>query len=216
MKTDAKVEFFKIDESHIKIVTTRGKEVIEQTARIMPEPEVDFSEVKEFFDELVKKEKEKREKPKFLLRKTYLARLEKLSGTKIFQNTFFDVNGEIVDLTKNGALSCAAIVSSFLFMFNKFPDFVWIKEPRAMVESAVRDMESCGWYGIIKPRQGAILVWEPKIQSDGKSHRHIGFYLRGTQAVSNSSAGEYPIEHHFTFGGTRGIEKIYWHPVLDK
>jgi hypothetical protein len=181
---------------------------------------VDFSEIKEFFDKLVdklgKEKTEKTRKPKFLLKNTYFARLNKLPGSKIFQNSIFEINGKEVDLTKNGSLSCAAVVSGFLFTFNNLArNFIWIKEIHLTVESTIADLKAHGWREINELKKGSVLVWEPKIQSDGKPHRHIGFYCGNNLAISNDSEGSYPVQHHCTFKEKRKIENIFWHPALN-
>jgi len=176
----------------------------------------DFSEVKEFFEKLIKEKIKRTRKPKFDLKETYLSRLGDLPGSKIFQNTFFKVENELIDFTKGGALSCAAVVSNFLFMFNKYPDFIWIKNAHVTVESILTDLKECGWHEVIDFRLGSVLIWEPKFKiSDGQDHRNVGFKWVGNLAISNDPDGNIPIFHDLYFYGTRNVEKIFWHHALN-
>ena len=78
-------------------------------------------------------------------------------------------------------------------------------------------MLSNGWYEIKELKPGTVVVWDKKLgNDDGKMHAHNGFYVGGDMAISNDSKGTgFPCKHHYTYNGTRKIEKIYWHPELD-
>ncbi len=145
---------------------------------------------------------------------TYLARIHGLPGTTMFRHLFADVDGSVRDLAKDGALSCAIVVSSVLTLSKL------IDGPRATVDSTVRALEASGWTKTSIAAPGAVLVWEP-IEEHGTSHAHIGFSLGGDRAISNETSSGVPAEHHWTYGvrgdgkPVRAITAIYTHPILD-
>jgi hypothetical protein len=129
----------------------------------------------------------------------------------MFKNLFAENEGKEVDILKNGKLSCAAFVSSLLYLFGL------INNKHATVEGTVRDLISNSWTEIDEPVIGAVILWEKKDFEDGKLHAHIGFYIGDNQAVSNSSFNKgVPVKHHYTYDGTRKIEKLFWHHSLDE
>ncbi len=129
----------------------------------------------------------------------------------MFRNLYVESDGVEKDILDNGRLSCAVFVSSILYI-NKL-----ISDIHATVERTVEDLLSSGWSETTNFQPGAVLVWEKKDFGDGVEHSHIGFYIGNNKAVSNSSFNEgVPVEHDYTYDNTRKIEKILWHPELDK
>ncbi len=129
----------------------------------------------------------------------------------MFRNLYArDDKGNEIDILKNGAVSCAVFDSAILL------NLELIKTPHSTIQGLERDMIKSGWYEISEPKPGAILVWERQVFEDSTSHRHIGFYIGNDEAVSNDSSAGFPRKHHYSYNGTRKIEKIYWHSDLDK
>lgn len=114
------------------------------------------------------------------------------------------------DILENGKLSCAAFVSSVLYL-NRL-----IKGVHATVDSTLRDLFEFGWVETDEMMPGSVLVWEKKDFGSGEMHGHVGFYVGDNMAISNGSFNSgIPIKHHYTYKDTRKIDKILWHPELD-
>ena len=142
-------------------------------------------------------------KPKFILKKTYLARIKKSKGTKMFQDCFVK-NKKIENITQKGIRSCALFVSSILCLFGL------IQSVHATIKGTIQDMKKFGWIEISRPKQGSVLLWEEK-----NRYYHLGFYLGSQKAISNDPKKRTIQIHHFTFQGKRKIEKIFWHKKLN-
>jgi len=132
----------------------------------------------------------------------------------------YGAGGEIVDSLENGRNSCAVLVSSILYSFNSLLEFsdkkLWIKFIHTTVISTEKDMLENGWYEIKELKSGAVIIWEKKDGCNGEPHNHIGFFMGGEEAISNDSRGTgFPHKHHYTYNGTRKIEKIYSHDELN-
>lgn len=145
---------------------------------------------------------------------SYITAIKNSIGTKMFQTLWAEVGGKKRDITERGKLSCAVFVSATLLFFGL------IKERHATVKGTLKDMKESGWRRIKKPRVGSVLVWE-EVDFNHDPHEHAGFYIGPQKAVSNSWTRGTPIEHHWTFGMTKGKPKrrvvaIYWHPRLNK
>jgi hypothetical protein len=148
-----------------------------------------------------------------LLRETYFAMIRKSAGSRMFQTLIARDGKHDRDILENGKLSCAAYVSWILHHFG------FIKDPHATVNGTLKDMRASGWQRIRKPTPGCVLLWEGIRYPDGETHRHLGFFLGGTRAISNSALARVPVFHHWTFGrkGNRPIRRIksmYSHPLL--
>jgi len=159
---------------------------------------------------------------RLLFKNNYLTQIE--NSTKgenhLFRNFYVEKNGEIKDALANGKNSCAVMVSYILYSFNSLLEFLgknrWIQYIHLTVASTEKDMAENGWYEIKDLRPGAVLIWEKKDGRDGEPHNHIGFFIGGEEAISNDSRGTgFPHKHHYTYNGTRKIEKIYWHDELN-
>ena len=142
-------------------------------------------------------------KIKRLIFETYIAAIKNSIGTNLFRNFYVKINGDKKDIMKNGELSCAFFVSSIMVMFRL------IKEVHGTVESTIKDLEKSGWQQIKKPKIGSILIWE-KLYFDGEFHRHIGFFIGGNKAVSNSFEAGCPVKHSWNFNGKRKVDLIFW------
>lgn len=150
-------------------------------------------------------------------KKNYLAMIKNAVRDKnwMFRNFFIVQDGVEKDALEDGGLSCAVFVSSILYLHNSLLEFLkkphWIKFTHANVSSTVRDMLQNGWVEIGELRPGSVLVWEKQ------EHEHMGFCTSETEAISNDSQGTgFPWKHHITYNNTRQIEKILWHPDLDR
>jgi hypothetical protein len=149
-----------------------------------------------------------------LKKKNYLAMIENSAKGEswTFRNLFFKIDGKVIDVLEDGGLSCAFFVSAVLYLSKLIADL------HTTVVGTEKDIMESGWTETEDLKEGVILVWEKKMgKTDGVGHFHIGFYLGDQMAVSNDSRGSgFPHKHHFTYDDTRKIEKIYWHPALDK
>ena len=149
-------------------------------------------------------------------KKNYLAMIENAAKGEnwMFRNFYIIQDGVERDALENGGLSCAAFVSSILYLQNPLLDAIqtphWISSTRATVASLQKDMLQNGWVEIKELRPGSVLIWEKR------EHDHAGFCVSQTEAVSNDSQGAgWPWRHDITYNGARKIEKILWHPALD-
>jgi len=123
----------------------------------------------------------------------------------MFRNLFGLAENQEVDLLDNGGKSCAVFVSAVLYLQKL------IKDIHATVESTEKDMLSFGWQEVPELKVGAVIVWERQ-----GGHLHVGFYAGNDKAISNASnSSGVPEVHDATYGGTRKIERIYWHKSLD-
>lgn len=141
------------------------------------------------------------EKPELLIFENYIATIKASLGTKIFRNLYFRINNKKVDVLRDGDLSCAFFVSTVLKLFGL------IGEIHTTVIGTVQDLKILGWKRIEKPRLGAIIVYGPKKFKSGETHKHIGFYIGGNKAISNSSKNQSPRIHRWNY---RHIEEILW------
>ena len=150
-----------------------------------------------------------KQKVKLLIYDTYLAVIKNSVGSKLFRNLYLVKNDKIIDALNNGQFSCAVFVSWILRIF------YLITEGHATVDGLMKDLKKSGWYKIEKPKIGSILVWE-EIFLNGTLNKHIGFYIGNKKAISNSRDKKTPVKHHWTFGGKRKIESIFWNSKLEK
>ncbi len=177
----------------------------------------DFWLIKEcFFDNLVTM-------IDYLFKKNYLTMIENsVKGENwMFRNFYIEKEGEIKDSLEDGKNSCAVFVSTILYSYNSLLENLgksrWIKFIHLTVASTEKDLKENNWYEIKDLKPGAVLIWEKKDGRNGEPHNHIGFFIRGEEAISNSSKSTgFPWKHHVTYNGTRKIEEILWHPSLDE
>lgn len=155
------------------------------------------------------KKSNKEIKVKPLLFDSYLAAVRNSVGTRMFRNFYARINRKKEDVTIDGIRSCAFFVSTILTMFGL------TKSVHLTLAKVIKDMEESGWYKIKKPRVGAVLIWEREKMS-GKWFGHVGFYVGGDMAISNSTSVRTPQRHHWTFDNKRGIKAIYWHRKLQE
>lgn len=158
----------------------------------------------------------------FDFRSTYLQRIRNSLGSELFQVCYcVNPKGVLEDVCRGGLLSCAVFVSNILKMHSL------IKTPTANVGTLEKELISCDWFlckNKDNPCFGAVLFWEPKKGSDGKMHRHVGFYFMAGIAISNDPRGvnmgstRAPIMHRMDCSDLlrypRKIEKVYSHPKL--
>lgn len=153
---------------------------------------------------------------KFLKKKSLLAIVTnsiKGGDNFLFKNLYAkNEQGEEIDILEDGKNSCAVFVSWILLALEM------IKRPHATVGGVEKDLIESGWFEINELRPGAVLLWESKLgQHDELLHSHIGFYVGNDEAISNDSRGRgFPWKHHYTYNGTRKIDKIYRHSDLDE
>lgn len=145
---------------------------------------------------------------------TYLAMIQGSADANTYRHAYALVDGVKQDLTNDGEYSCAFFVGDMLFRFRL------TKEPHLRVQGLVKDLLDCGWIETTTPQIGDVVVYEPKFESDGRSHLHIAFYFGEDQAFGNRTSKGTPGPHHLTFGtnddGTpvREIGKFLTHPTF--
>jgi len=145
-------------------------------------------------------------------KQNFLLSIRNSIGTQLFRN-YLDETGK--DVLKNGDLSCAYFASSIMLLHGL------MDRAHFTVDGTLFAMEQFGWFKISQPKVGCVVVWG-SVHEDGTSHKHLGFYIGDSQAVSNRSSLGMPGEHplHYT-GLDKGIKKkapvkgFYWHPYLN-
>lgn len=166
----------------------------------------------------------------FDLRATFSSRLKDAVGSDIFRHTYVKavMGGEPIDVCENGLYSCHVFVSNFL----KMHDLVEI--PCANVDSLEKELLKAGWQVywdrkinekqvILRPL--SVLIWGPRLGSDGLIHKHSGFFLGGQSCVSNDprSAKDgstrtiilHNVDLRDVLSEPRQLEKAYIHPKLE-
>jgi len=145
---------------------------------------------------------------------TLLARINDSEGARMWRHTYATCDGERVDLTKDGTVSCAVYVSTLLLMARKLP------EMKATVVSLQQSMKEHNWIEFDEYVPGSVLIWEEAQQFGGEPHLHAGFYLGNKIAMSHSDQDRSPCKHHVTFGvdkngsPVRRVTGVYVHPDL--
>jgi hypothetical protein len=154
--------------------------------------------------------------------KTLLAMVEGSVGTKQFLSLYTAVQSgrrvKHIDVIGRGRFACAYYASSIL-MLNTLSRSGDGSGLHTTVNETVQDMIDFGWYMIDELQRGAVVIWSPKLASDGQHHRHIGFYVGRNRAVSTDGKTGMPTRHHVTYGTKDGlpvrpIEAIYFHERL--
>lgn len=135
-----------------------------------------------------------------LLYKNYLSMIEALPNNELFRHIYVkNENGEEIDVTNNGQLSCAVVVSSVLCLIG------WIDRPHATVNSTLNKLLENAWTETNSPIKGDIILY-----GEGKTgNRHLGFYIDNATAISNSSQKGVPIKHDLTMADGRAPEKYF-------
>lgn len=148
-------------------------------------------------------------KPERLMKKTYLKFIRNSVDSKTFRNFYLTHNGQNLDATKDGKLSCAFYVSSVLVIFQL------IKRIHGTVKATTKDLEESGWTKTDELKSGNIIIWNA-IQEGEDVNEHMGFYIGRGKAVSNSSKHRKIVMHDWTYNNTREIIAIYENPFLNK
>lgn len=149
------------------------------------------------------------------LSETYLAMIRGSIDSRQYQKLFVRSPIGVMDVTDGGNFSCAFYVSSILKLCGLTTGGV-----HTTVDETIRDMQESGWRPVAELRNGCVLVWaEGVLCSDGRHHKHIGFYLEPDLAVSNHPELRVPKEHHPTFGQRDGrpvrpIREIYYNELI--
>lgn len=149
--------------------------------------------------------------PEILKFDTFLKAIENSVGTKIFQNAFILIDGDKIDLMKNGDVSCAYFVSGILTLFG------YLEKPLGTVKSTRAVLKNKGWKTVDELVPGCIIVWEERKGDTGEDHKHIGFYYKDNLAISNSSQMGHPVIHDIYYSDqnghpTRKIIEILFNP----
>jgi hypothetical protein len=148
---------------------------------------------------------DKETKPKILKFDNYLSMINNSVGSTQYQNLWvIDDNGNKIDITKDGELSCAVYVTSILKLFDL------INTQKANVHSTLNAMLEFGWKEVGKEeaKKGDVLVWNSRKDLNNETHGHIGFYVGDNKAISNSTKLKRIVRHGWDYGGRRIIEKV--------
>ncbi len=134
---------------------------------------------------------------KYLWHKTYLSRILGSINSSIWRNFWVeDEEGNVVDLLKNGDLSCGVHVSGILLNLNPRPPAEQVKfvtAPIVRVDQLYEDMVNNGWEKIEYNSKedlkvGDVIFWEELRGYNGREaggpHGHCGFYVGDESAVS--------------------------------
>lgn len=118
------------------------------------------------------------------------------------------------DVIGSGRFACAYYVSAILHLVELTAGAV-----HTNVTETEEDLIASGWERTESLLPGAVIIWGPKLASDGQPHRHIGFYVGNDRAVSTDGVTGRPTEHHVTYGTENGspvrpIMAIYFHERL--
>ncbi len=155
--------------------------------------------------------------PELDIFRSYLATIETSVGSNMFRHLYFSIDGEVQDMLEDGNLSCANYVSSVLLLSDL------IQRRHVTVNGTLKDCIESGWHEILEPRKGALVLWDVENGNEGTQgkHRHVGFYIDGETAISNSSDERIIVRHHPTFGtlpngeARRAVQAYYWHDKLN-
>jgi hypothetical protein len=156
---------------------------------------------------------------KILTYQNYLQMIKDSRDSKMFRHVYVLENNKKRDILKNGELSCTYFVSSILKIFDLINPKI---SPHVTVDGTIRDMLKNGWQPTKKLTPGNVLIWEDKKFPDGEIHKHMGFYLGGHRAISNSDKKGVPVIHHFTYSQTksgqpkRKIIQILTHRIINE
>ncbi len=147
---------------------------------------------------------------------TLLAMIEGSIGSNQYLRLFvYDSEKRTTrDVIENGRFPCAFFASAMLKVLSLIQ-----KDTHTMVTHTIEDLIGSGWYQIDQFRRGAVIVWGPKVASDGNPHKHIGFYVGENMAVSTDGVTGVPTKHHVTYGiedglPVRTIEALFFHEKL--
>lgn len=146
---------------------------------------------------------------------SYLAMIEASIGSRQYQRLYVEKGEVNIDVIDDGSFACAFFVSSVLTLFNLTKGGV-----HTTVTQTERDLIESDWCLIESPEPGCVVIWKEKLCSDGVLHRHIGFALDETRAVSTDPVMRTPQSHHLTYGchkdntPFRSIVALYLHPKL--
>jgi len=133
---------------------------------------------------------------KYLWHKTYVSRILGSIDSSIWKSFWIeDENGNVVDLLKNGDLSCGVHVAGVLMNLNprSESDVKFVTGPIVKVDQLYEDMVSNGWekveYNSKEDLQvGDVVFWEELRGYNGRDaggpHGHCGFYVGDGSVVS--------------------------------
>lgn len=147
------------------------------------------------------------------LPRTYRALIEGSLESRQYLRLYVHGHDGAIDVIGNGRFACAFYTSSILTLTTL------ISQVHTTVFETIEDMVRSHWFQVDSLEPGAVIVWGPKMCSDGNHHKHIGFYLGDDTAISTDGVTGIPTKHHVTYGtvgGTpvRPIECIYFHKKL--
>lgn len=132
-------------------------------------------------------------------------------GTNQYRAYYLEQDGEAVDVTQDGELSCAFFVSAILRMATLPDEPPLIESVCLNNEALIEQLVVAGWEEVdlntSPPKPGMVVIYD---WQDG--HRHSGVVCAPDEVISNSSELRQPDKHHLTFNGSHGILRVFWHP----
>ncbi|NCN12046.1 hypothetical protein GW937_01865 [Candidatus Kaiserbacteria bacterium] len=146
---------------------------------------------------------------------TYLSMIEGSVGSKQYLRLFIKTKeGVPCDVIENGRFACAYFASSILTLTG-----LCTRGVHTTVTETIADMQQSNWYQIDHLTKGAVIIWSPKLCSDGNQHQHIGFSIGDDMAVSTDGQTGIPTKHDVTYRTILGppvreISKIFFHDTL--
>ncbi len=145
---------------------------------------------------------------KVLRKKTYLKILENSVGNKMFNSLFveFQNTKEVKDILEDGEFSCAAFVSSVLYLSGA------VSRACATVKSLREIFQKNDKWKKVAPgdiEAGDVLFWEKIKFENGSEAPHVGFALGKDEAVSTNYKKKAVDRHPIISGNGRKLEEVY-------
>jgi len=138
---------------------------------------------------------------------TLMSRINGSEGTEMFRQVYALQEGETIDITQDGMLSCAVYVSGVLVMTP------CLDQMAATVASLESCLKRCGWQATEVPSPGSVFIWAKALQADGGEHEHAGFVLDARWGMSHSDSERIPVKHKL-LSADRIVRTYYSHPLL--
>lgn len=165
------------------------------------------------------------------LKGTFSMRLVNAAGSQFFSSVYVKIikTGQLINVCVDGLFSCHVFTSNFLKMHDL------IEVPCANIDSLEKGLIDAGWRlywrdGINEVEELvplSVLIWEPRLGSDGEMHKHSGFYIANSICISNDprideeGSLKCPITHQIDLSDIypknkkpRKLEKAYFHDSL--
>ncbi len=152
-----------------------------------------------------------------LILESYLSLARASAGSKMFRRYYAKVNGQKMEVLRDGRLSCAFHISAILKTFSL------IGEVQITIHRLIDELLRSGWRPVKKSRPGAVIIWKEKLASQKRMKKdaavysskvkHAGIDVGQGRAVHNDGdAKRTPVLSKITY---RPVEIIFWNKKLD-